>query len=512
MNFALNIEKSCRLNPDKICVIQDDVRLKFNQMEERANRLAKALVALGIKPGDRVAIFQTNCFQFCEMLYAIGKVAGIFVNLNFRFRGEEATYILNNCAPRVLILGDRYTELIKDIRSNLPSIQHYIVIGEFPADLPGYEALLSEQSAAPFSCLSVQEDDTACLIYTSGTTGYPKGAMITHANVKTPLTDRYTMGKGTLLLNVPMYHIAGVVSTLLPLYRGDTQIVLPQYETGVFLDIVEREKVATTYLVPTMLQGILDHPDFPKKDLSSLRYIGYGASPMPVNLLMRAKELLKADFTNFFGLTESTGIVSVLSPEDHQLEGSPEELTKKAHRLSGIGHSIPEGEVRIVDDQDRDVPNGTVGEIVARGKKVMKGYWNKPKETEETLRGGWLHTGDLASMDEDGYLTLAGRKKDMIIRGGENIYPIEIENVLHSHPKILEAAVIGVPDQYWGEIVKAVIVLRPGRQATAKEIIEFCHEKLASYKKPAIVEFVAALPKNAMQKVLKNVLRGETSQ
>ena len=356
MNFALTVEKSCRLNPDKICVIQDDLRLTFNQMEERADRLARALVEMGLKPGDRVAVFQTNCFQFCEMLYAVGKAAGIFVNLNFRFRGEEATYILNNCTPRVLILGDRYTELIRDIRPNLPSIEHYIVIGEQPADWPGYEALLSRQPSAPFPSLSVAEDDTACLIYTSGTTGYPKGAMITQANIKTPLTDRYTIGQGTLLLNVPMYHIAGVVSTLLPLYRGDTQVVLPQFETGVFLDIVEKEKVASTYLVPTMLQGILDHPDFPKKDLSSLRHIGYGASPMPLNLLLRAKEHLQADFTNFFGLTESTGIVSVLSPEDHRLEGSPEEVAKKVRRLSGIGHSIPEGEVRIVDDQDREVP------------------------------------------------------------------------------------------------------------------------------------------------------------
>ena len=250
-----------------------------------------------------------------------------------------------------------------------PSIAHFVVFGQPRSDIVAYESLLSQQSPDPFPCHSVQEDDTACLIYTSGTTGYPKGAMITHANITTPLTDRYTIGKGTLLLNVPMYHIAGVVSTLLPLYRGDTQILLTQFDTGMFLDIVERDKVASTYLVPTMLQGILDHSDFKKKDLSSLRHIGYGASPMPVKLLMRAKELLKVDFTNYFGLTESTGIVSVLTPEDHRLEGSPEEVARKTRRLTGIGRSIPEGEVRIVDDQDQEVPKGTVGEIVARGKK-----------------------------------------------------------------------------------------------------------------------------------------------
>jgi len=512
VNFALKIEETCRLHPDKTCVVQDDYRMSFRQMEARANRLAHALASLGVAPGDRVAIFQTNCFQFCEMLYAAGKTGAIFVNLNFRLRGEEVSYILNNCEPKVLILGDRYVDMIRGIRPNLPSIKHFIVIGESPTDIIGYEPLLAGQPPEPFPSVPVQGDDTACLIYTSGTTGFPKGAMLTHANVMTPLTDHYTIGPGTLLLNVPMYHIAGVVSTLLPLYRGDTQVILTQFETGIFLDIVEKEKVATTYLVPTMLQGILDHTDFAKKDLRSLRNIGYGASPMPVPLLMRAKELLQADYTNFFGMTESTGIISVLSPEDHLLEGSPEEIAKKTRRLGSIGHCIPEGEVRIVDDEDRDVPVGTVGEIVARGKKVMKGYWNKPQASEETLRVGWLHTGDLASMDEDGYLYLAGRKKDMIIRGGENIYPVEIENVLHGHAKIQESAVIGMPDEYWGEIVKAVIVLKPGETATAEEIIEYCRKKMASYKKPAIVEFVEALPKNAMQKVLKNILRGETPQ
>ena len=513
MNFASIIEKSCQTFPDKICVVQDNIRLTFRQMEQRANRLAKALVEMGVQPGDRVAVFQTNCFQFCEMTYAIGKVGGISANLNFRLREEEVSYILNNCEPKILILGERYANLVSSIRANLLSVKHYVVIGNAPEDMQDYESLVSQQSSVHFPCAPVKENDTACLIYTSGTTGLPKGAMLTHANVVTPITDRYTFAAGTLLLNVPMYHIAGVISTLLPLYRGDTQIILSQFETGAFLDIVEKEKVATTYLVPTMLQGILDHPAFPKKDLSSLRNIGYGASPMPVKLLMQAKEQLQASYTNFFGMTESTGIISVLSPEDHLLEeGSREEITKKTRHLASIGQCIPEGEVRIVDDQDQDVPIGTVGEIIVRGKKVMRGYWDNVEATEETLRGGWLHTGDLASMDEDGYLYLAGRKKDMIIRGGENIYPVEIENVLHSHPKVMEAAVVGVPDDYWGEIVKAVIILKPGQQATSGEIIEYCREKLASYKKPTMIDFVDALPKNAMQKVLKNVLRGETPE
>ena len=509
MNFSSIIAKSCVNYDDRVCVVEGDHRLTFGEVEERASRLARALIAMGVEPGDRVAIFQVNCFQFVEMVYAIAKVGAIIVTLNFRLRGEETKYILNNSKARTFIVGDRYVDMVHAIREDLPHVKNYVCIGESLEGIQHYESLLQAQSPGTQPCVTAKADDTACIIYTSGTTGLPKGAMLTHANIVTPMTDTHTFYPGTLLINVPMYHIAGIVSIALPLYRGDTQIILQQFDPGVFLEIVEHEAVNTTYLVPTMLQAVLDHPDFSQRDLSSLKHIGYGASPMPVNLLLRAKEVLQADFTNFFGLTESTGIVSVLSPEDHQLDGSKKEVEQKKHRLTGIGHAIPETEARVVDDQDNDVPIGEVGEIVCRGKKVMKGYWDNPEATEETLRGGWLHTGDLASMDSDGYLYLSGRKKDMIIRGGETIYPVEIEAVLHKHPKILESAVIGVPDDYWGEVVKAFIVLKPGEDATAEEIIEYCREKLASYKKPSLVEFTDTLPKNAMQKVLKTVLRGE---
>lgn len=509
MNVAVNIEKTCRDFSERMCIIEGEHRLTFRQVEERANRLARYLVSAGVKPGDRVAIFQVNCFQFAEMVYAIEKVGAIIVTLNFRLRGEETKYILNNCEARVLIVGDRYVEMIDSIRSEIPSIEHILCMGQDKADIEHYEAILSSQPEELFPAVPMNDDDVACIIYTSGTTGLPKGAMMTHANLLTPITDTYTFHSGTLLINVPMYHIAGIVSISLPLYRGDTMIILPAFDPGMFLEIVEREKVNTTYLVPTMLQAVLDHPDFAKRDTSSLRQIGYGASPMPVNLLLRAKEALRAEFTNFFGMTETTGIVAVLGPEDHYLEGDKKTVERKILRLSGIGRSIPEGEVRIVDDNDNDLPTGEVGEIVARSPKVMKGYWRNEKATAETMRGGWLHTGDLASMDEHGYMYLSGRKKDMIIRGGENIYPVEIESVLHKHPKVEEAAVIGIPDDYWGEVVKALLVLKPGERATEEEIIEYCRDRLASYKKPSIVEFRDSLPKNVMQKVLKTVLREE---
>lgn len=509
MNIAKFFERTCRECADKVCIIEGNNRLTFRQVEERASRLAAYFTNIGVKPGDRVAIFQVNCFQFAEMVYAIEKVGAIIVTLNFRLRGEETKYILNNSEAKVLIVGDRYVEMINSIRNEIPSVQFVLCIGKGMPGTVNYETVLSSQPTELFRPVATKEDDVACIIYTSGTTGLPKGAMITHANLLTPLTDTYTFGPGTLLINVPMYHIAGIVSIVLPLYRGDTMIILPAFEASLFLEIVEKEQVNTTYLVPTMLQAVLDHPDFEKRDASSLKHIGYGASPMPVNLLLRAMNALKADFTNFFGMTETTGIVAVLGPEDHYLEGPQETIDKKVHRLSGVGRAIPEGEARIADNDDRELPRGEVGEIITRSPKVMKGYWRNEEATTEALRGGWMHTGDLASMDEDGYMYLRGRKKDMIIRGGENIYPVEIEAVLHKHPKVEEAAVIGVPDEYWGEVVKAVIVLKRGMHATEEEIIEYCRERLASYKKPSLVEFRDSLPKNAMQKVLKNVLREE---
>ena len=510
MNFASLIEQSCEKYSGQICVAEGDHRLTYDQIKERGNRLAGALVEMGIQFGDRVAIFQINCFQFVEMIYSIAKIGAIFVSLNYRLRENEASYILNNAEAKVLFLGNRYVELIHSIRAELPFIKNFICIGKSRPEMQDYESMLSSQSPFPYPCIQAQENDTACLVYTSGTTGLPKGAMLTHGNILSALSEKVSFSPaGKTLINVPMYHIAGILATITPLIRGDKQIFLPQFEAGKFLEIVEKEKVATTYLVPTMLQSIMDHPDFSKRNLSSLKNIGYGASPMPVELLLHAKKALQADYTNYFGTTESTGIISVLLPEDHWLEGSKEKIEKKIRRFSGIGRPIFEIEARVVGDQDHDIPIGEVGEVIVRGKKIMKGYWNNPTGTKETLRGGWLHTGDLARMDEDGYLYLAGRKKDMIIRGGENIYPVEIESLLHSHPKVLESAVIGIPDKYWGEIVKAVIVLKPAMQATPEEITEYCGERLASYKKPTIVEFVEALPKNAMGKVLKTVLRGE---
>jgi len=513
MNFALSIEENCKKYPERTCVVDGDIRLTYGEIEQRASRLARALAGMGVALGDRVAIFQTNCYQFVEMIYAIAKVGGIIVTLNFRLMGEETAYILNNSGAKILLVGDRYAGMIESIRKETPSLKQCICIGKPQPGMVGYEALLVAATDAPHPCAAVEKDDTAFLIYTSGTTGRPKGAMLTYDNVSCLFGEESesTISLGPMLVNVPMYHIAGINTASVTLHRAEKLVYLAQFEPGLFLDTIEKEAIACTYVVPTMLQAILDYPDFSRRNLSSLKLVGYGASPMPLDLLLRAKRELPTDYANYFGLTEAMGTISVCSQEDHKLEGTEEEIARKTHRLSGIGHEIAGVDIRIFDDQDREVPAGAVGEIVARGRRIMKGYWGNPAATEETLRGGWLHTGDLAFMDEDRYLYLQGRKKDMIIRGGENIYPVEIEAVLENHPQVAEVAIIGVPDAYWGEIVKAVIVLKPGQKATQEEIIDYCKRHMASYKKPALVEFRTSLPRNAMQKVLKTVLRSEAA-
>jgi len=506
MNIAAVIEKTCQKFSSQICVVEGNQRLTYAQIEERANRLAWAMVRMGVKPGDRVGIFQINCLQFVEIIYALTKIGAIFVSLNFRLKGQEVYYILDNAEVKILILGKRYIELIQSIREKLPKVENYLCIGQTGAAMQSYESTLAASAVDPFPSVSLSDDEPACIMYTSGTTGLPKGAIITHGNITSTFTEKYGVPSGTLLICVPLYHIAGILSMLNTVRNGETLIILSEFDPGIILKTIKKEKIATTYFVPTMLQAILDHNDFSTRNCSSLKNILYGAAPMPIDLLIRSMNVLPGSYYNNFGLTEATATISSLTPGDHLLDGSMEEVKKRKQRLSGVGKAIPEVELRIVDEQDMDVPVGHIGEAIVRGKKVMKGYWKNTEATTEILRGGWLHTGDLVSIDADGYLYLSGRKKDMIIRGGENIYPIEIETILHQHPKIMESAVVGVPDIYWGEIVKAVIVLKPGERATDEEIIAYCHQKIASYKKPGIVEFVDKLPKNAVGKVLKREL------
>jgi acyl-CoA synthetase (AMP-forming)/AMP-acid ligase II len=375
-----------------------------------------------------------------------------------------------------------------------------------------FEELIA-QAPGEASEAEVDEADLNILMYTSGTTGRPKGVMLTCGDFSAYVCGNTELADGTprgaALLCVPLYHIAGITSMLTSLFTGRRLVILRQFEPGVWLETVPRERITHAFLVPTMLKRVLDHPAFSHEACSSLELLAYGAAPMPLPVIRRAIAMFPptVGFVNAFGQTETTATITMLLPEDHRLEGSPSEVERKLQRLSSIGRPLPDVEVRIVDAEGAEVPRGEIGEIAVRTPRIMKGYFSQDDATAQTIVNGWLHTRDMGWMDADGYLYLAGRQDDLIIRGGENISPAEVEAVLYTHPAIEEAAIIGVPDVDWGEQVMAIVVPRAGNPLTAEEVIDWCHQCLASFKKPAIVQFVRALPRNPLGKVLRKELR-----
>ncbi len=518
MHTAELLAMAAAIVPDRTAVVFEGRRHTYAQLQERVGRLAAALARLGVGPGDRVAMLQVNSGATVETYYATARLGAIFVPLNFRAKQDELTYMLNTAEPHVLLVGGRYTELVKGIASRLSSLRHFIALEGRTEGWLCYEDLLSNTLPQdPEWEPQGGDEDTAVLMFTAGTTGFPKGVMLSHqsftsyllSNVSPPDPDMEERN----LLSVPMYHIAGLQAMMAAVYGGRTLVVMRQFEPVEWMRLVQQERAQRAMMVPTMLKQLLEHPEFRRYDLSSLQVITYGAAPMPLEVIKRAvKEFPGVQFINAFGQTETASTITMLPPEDHVLEGPPEVLEQKLKHLTSIGKPLEDVEVRIVDEEGKEVPVGVVGEIVARGPRIMKGYWKMDEATRHTIRGGWLYTGDLGYRDEDGYIYLAGRAKDFIKRGGEMIAPQEVEQVLMAHPAVDEAAVIGVPDDTWGERVRAVVALKPGRTATEAELIEHCRQRLASFKKPESVVFVPELPRNPLGKVLKRVLREQFGQ
>jgi long-chain acyl-CoA synthetase len=500
------LSRSVKFYPDKTAVTFKESRLTYQEFSIRVKKLVSALLNLGVKKGDRIPVLQDNCHQYIELYFAIPEIGAVIVPLNYRLGKRELLHILNDITPKVMFVGKDFLDVIDLIKPELKtSISNYICVEGPHRGMESYEDLLTNSSETEAGC-EIDEGDVALQIYTSGTTGRPKGAMLTHRNVVsntiTATLERRRFENDIYLGVVPVFHVA-VENVLQMLYVGGRVILLKQFDSKTVLEMIEKEKVTFITLVPAMINFLLDDPDIGKYDLSSLSLLFYGASPMPVDRLKKAIEVFKCDFMQTFGQTEASPMISILQPKDHIVDGSEGEMEK----LASCGREAFNVEVKIVDEDDKEVATGEVGEIAVRGHNVMKGYWNMPEETAKTLRNGWLHTGDMGRMDDEGYIYIVDRKKDMIISGGENIYPKEIEEVLYTHPSILEAAVIGVPDEKWGEAVKAVVVLKEGKKATEEEIIEFCKENLASYKKPKSVDFVETLPRTPSGKVLKPELR-----
>ena len=504
--------------PDRDLIVFEGKRLTFQQTSERVNRLANALSKLGIQKGDRVGMLEVNCNQYIEAYFAAAKLGAIFVPLNFRSKSDELSSVISNAGAKLMFVGDRYLEIINDLLPGLPSVEKCITLGADNKGYLYYEDLI-ESSSSDEITVEIGDDDITILIYTAGTTGRPKGVPLKHSVFSAYVLDNLDPASPEIeernLLSVPLYHVAGMQAMLAGVYGGRTLMIMRQFEVKEWMETVQREHATRAMMVPTMLKRVIDHPDFKKYDLKSLQVITYGAAPMPFEVIKKAiEEMPWVRFINAFGQTETASTITTLGPEDHMIEGTGEEIEKKLKRLtSSIGRPLPDVEVKIVDEKGNALPPFEVGEILARGSRIMAGYWKDEEKTSQVMtKDGWLRTADKGWMDEEGYIYLAGRGDDMIIRGGENISPEEVENVLHSHPDIEEAAVIGVPDPEWGQEPRAVVVLKEGKHKTTDEIIEYCRSRLAGFKRPRSVIFLDSLPRNPMGKVLKRELREKYGQ
>lgn len=493
--------------PDKTAIKFEGQELTFRQVNERINRLANGLIGLGVKGGDRVAALLYNSPRAIETRFALMKAGLCMVPINIRQTEEENTYIINHSESSVVILDDEYLPTWERMKGRCPAVRTVIVAGQGPASEFSYEELIGSSSPREPDVM-VSLDDLERIAYTSGTTGRPKGVMKTIGNDLARLRNDflnqdYLTTSQDIMLNVaPLTHAARELFRKHYL-KGACNIIFRRFGEVEILEAIQRERVTAAMFVPTMIVRLVLHPRVRNYDLTSLRRVYYGTAPIAADKLRLACDLFGNILRQSYGLSEATQPVFLLFPEDLAIP----DAEKRARRLASAGRPALGIEVRIVNERGEDVPQGEAGEILLRGENVMKGYWRDPEATSAVLKDGWFFTGDVARRDEDGFITIVDRKKEMIISGGFNIYPREVEQAIEGHPAVAEAAVIGVPDETWGEAVKALVVLKPDASATAEEIIELCRTRIASYKKPHSVEFVGSLPKNFQGKIMRHTLR-----
>ena len=492
--------------PGKMALVMGERRLTWAELDRRVNKLAAALVAAGLHPGDRVAILLANCPEYLELYFGIARAGMIAVPVNYRLTAREMAQILGHAEPALFVTGSAYTQVAAEALALIPPLKHRWLIGDRSmANAISYESVLSAMHGHRMPTVGV-DTDTFAIFFTSGTTGLPKGAMVSHRNLIANSFNQFVADgsrcRDINLIGTPIYHMGAVFMGITYMMLGCTQVILEQFDAASWLAAVGSEHVSVALLVPTMINAVINHPAIDSHDLSTLRLLFYGGGPMPPAVLAKALVRLPCGYTQGYGLTETLEATFLVS-EDHVLDGTP----SQRQRLASAGREAVDAEVRIVNDQGHDLPPGQVGEILVKSLSVISGYWRQPAETQAAIRDGWFYTGDLGYLDEERYLFLVDRKKDMVVSGGVNIYTKEIEAVLFDHPAVLEAAVIGLPDDQWGEAVTAAVVLRPGMHATEAALIEHCRVHLASYKKPKRVMFVGELPKNPSGTVLKRDLR-----
>jgi len=520
-------------SPDAPMLVEGDVRRTWSEQYGRSCRVAQALLAEGIGPGDRVAFLDRNGLAYFDVLFGGALIGAVNVAVNWRLAPGEMGAVIDDARAGVLVVHPDYLHCLRAMPTGLPHVRRIVVLGD-PAQPAGevpagtgaadqepplaaahpparYDEWLADRPGDDPGDIS-RPDEVALQLYTSGTTGAPKGVMLTSANLATAMSDAavtFHITPDTVsLVAMPLFHIGGSGWALCGMSRGGTSVVLRDVDPVELLRLVEAERITETFVVPAVLMVLLATPGIGRADLSSLRTVFYGASPISEDVLVRCLEVFACDFVQVYGMTETTGAICSLAAEDHDPDGP------RRHLLRSAGRPFPQVELRVVDPgTGSDAPEGRVGEIWTRSPYNMLGYWGRPSETAQTVtEDGWLRTGDAGYLDDAGYLFLHDRIKDMIVTGGENVYPAEVENVLLSHPALLDAAVVGVPDDRWGETVKAVVVVSPEVDSApggelSEEIIAHCRARLAHYKCPTSVDVVAALPRNPSGKVLKRELR-----
>jgi acyl-CoA synthetase (AMP-forming)/AMP-acid ligase II len=512
MNTAEFLQITAMVVPDRTALVSGEKRVTFMEMADRVNRLANWLQSVGAGPDNPVGAMSTNGIEYVETYYAAAKIGATFVPLNYRAKHEELTYMINTSDVHVLFVGERYLDLVAKLRPDLTGVTHFACYDR-PADGMGHlgEILATASADEPF--VEVDESKPTVLIYTSGTTSQPKGVALSYLNLSVYVTNTMSPADPgedaeVTLLSVPIFHVAGVTPIMSSVWGGRTLVILPQFDPELWLKAVQTEHVTHSFVVPTMLKRIMDHPDFQTYDLSSLKLITYGAAPMPYEVVSKAVDAFSCGLMNAYGQTESTSTMTFLGPDDHQIPKEPgPEREKKLHRLRSVGRGMDDVVIAIMDEKNEILEPGAEGEICVMGPRIMSEYHKQAEATAAAIHDGWLHTGDVGYLDEDGYLFITGRKKDLIIRGGENISSGEIEATLDEHPQIEESAVIGVPDVEWGEVIKAIVVPEKGQKPDPAEVAAYVKARLASYKAPAYWAFVDELPRNPMGKVLKTELR-----
>jgi acyl-CoA synthetase (AMP-forming)/AMP-acid ligase II len=505
VNIPDFLEKNARIYPNRTALLYraDGRRSTYLELQERTYRLCNGLIEFGVRKGDRVAIIQENCFEWLELYVGIGKIGAVVTPLNSRLLASEFADLINHSEASTVILGKKFLDAIRPLMGKMPSVKTYILLGDESEGCVGYDKLLATSSNDQPE-VAVSRDDLFCLLYTGGTTGKPKGVMLTHDNLfaacVTNLVEWRITHDDVNMIVTPLFHVGSSWPLFSGFMMGNRQIVLATVDFKEMFETIERERVTWSLWLSAIVGGVINNRRLDEYDLSSLRLVITGGGPLAEAQLRRLFELLKCHVFHGGGQTE-VGIVTAIRLEEH-IEGPPE-------RLGSAGQEAFNVQIRVVDEHDNEVRPGEVGELCARGDAVMAGYWRMPEETAKSLKGGWQHTGDLVKIDAEGYIYYVDRLKDMIKSGGENVYSKEVEDVIYTLPQIAEVAVIGVPDEKWGEAVKAIVIAKPGERITEGEVVSHCRERLAKFKCPKTVDFRDRFPKTGLGKIAKNILREE---